>query len=149
MDKAQEALAEYEMRRAAAGDKAEVAHTPTPWVVKEVATSAGTCFRVGPQHIVDMNHGGMCLYDDHYQHNPHASGEQRANAAFIVRACNLYEDLVAALKASEETDEERQSFSELEKVFRDRGCAIPDESDYEYYRRSRQRELIAKAGSAA
>jgi hypothetical protein len=69
------------------------------------------------------------------------------DAALIVRAVNAHSDLVEALKAAEEADEERQSFGELEKAFRDRGCAMPDGSDYEYYRRSRQRNLIAKAGA--
>lgn len=60
---------------------------------------------------------------------------------------NLKEELLEALKAAEEADEERQRFCDLEKAFIDRGCAMPDGSDYEYYRRSRQRDLIAKAST--
>lgn len=73
-------------------------HTPTPWIVKKVRTQVGYCFNVGPQHIVDDTHGGACLYDDSTSFNPHAEGEQEANAAFIVTACNCHDELVAALR---------------------------------------------------
>ena len=75
------------------------AHTPTPWVLVEKPTTAGTVFKVGSQQMVDGTHGGICLYDDHTSLNPHVPGTQEANAAFIVRACNSHDQLVAAVKA--------------------------------------------------
>lgn len=55
--------------------------------------------------------------------------------------------LLEALKAAEEADQEKQSFSELERDFVGRGSVKTDAADYEYFRRSRQRDLIAKASA--
>ncbi len=75
-------------------------HTATPWEYDEVETSCGRCFRIGSREQLDAPHKSRivpscaCLYDDY------GSGENttKANAAFIVRAVNAHDELVAALE---------------------------------------------------
>ena len=75
-------------------------HTPTPWIFDEIMTSCGRCFRIGSAEQIAARkpRGGIpsyaCLYDDWGQ----GENATKANAAFIVRAVNSFDDLVAALK---------------------------------------------------
>lgn len=78
-------------------------HTPGPWVVIEKTTSVGKCFRVGPHEIVTENHGGICLYDDRTQLNPHSAGEQEANARLIAAAPDLLKALEEAVECLEDS----------------------------------------------
>lgn len=68
-------------------------HTSGPWVVRFRMGHGGRirCYRVGPEHVADAAHGGICLYDDVTSLNPHASGEQEANARLIAAAPDLLE----------------------------------------------------------
>ena len=54
-------------------------------------------------------------------------------------------ELLEALVAAEENDEEIQSFSEVERLYESAGTDIKSEFDYEYYRRLKQRAAISKA----
>jgi hypothetical protein len=71
-------------------------HTPTPWWV---AQSAGPgILAVDAIDPADGNLFAVCEIfgiNDMREHSP----EAEANAAFIVRACNCHNQLVAALKA--------------------------------------------------
>lgn len=63
----------------------EARHTPVPW---RVGRSNGhfDIFTQAGELVAAMNIG-------------HIAGEEKANAAFIVRAVNVHDDLVAALEA--------------------------------------------------
>lgn len=72
----------------------EVKHTPTPWKIHEhdgesFLNGVGKSYWQidGPQHAICNNRD--CAG---------SSAEQKANAAFIVKAVNSYEKLVAALQ---------------------------------------------------
>ncbi len=71
----------------------ESKHTATPWILKKKKTACGYCYVIMSSELIDRDHGGICLYDDNTSLNPHAPGEQEANAAFIVEACNSYDAL--------------------------------------------------------
>lgn len=63
-------------------DMPNTKHTPTPWNVEGRGNAKARCFiEAGEFRIVE------CVTRDH-----------DANAAFIVRACNAHDDLVAALR---------------------------------------------------
>lgn len=92
-------------RRYIVNPETKAAHTPTPWIFDEVATSCGRCFRIGSRENIDGHKASKrlgsrtlpayaCIYDDF------GSGEtiNKANAEFIVRAVNSYHQLLAALK---------------------------------------------------
>ena len=72
-----------------------------PYAVVEKPTSIGRCYVVDDADKVGRPHGGVCLYDDDTSLNPHGDGEQKARAAFIVRACNTFHKALEALKAVE------------------------------------------------
>jgi len=61
-------------------------HTPTPWSLTDSESQSQV--KAGPY-----------VYHPHYSHVA-PSMELRANAAFIVKACNLHDELVAALRAA-------------------------------------------------
>ena len=69
--------------------------TPGPWRTVEVPTSIGTCHRIFPLAWGEEppTHGGICAYDDRTSLNPHAGGEQLANARLIARAPELVEEI--------------------------------------------------------
>lgn len=66
--------------------------TPWPWLLSSESTA-----RV--QRIVGQNADGRVLIAKCEGHLAHIGGENLANAEFIVRACNVHDDLVAALRA--------------------------------------------------
>lgn len=66
-------------------------HTPTPWVVN---TSDAV-----PMIGIDLGDGGGLLPIVSTVHGP-SKREAKANAAFIVLACNNFDALVAALEAA-------------------------------------------------
>jgi hypothetical protein len=70
-------------------------HTPVPWVSNEFLVKAPDCYgRVICDTEVSIN----------FQPKQYVSREEsRANAAFIARACNSHEDLLAALKTIKST----------------------------------------------
>ncbi len=74
-------------------------HTKTPWEVKRVATSMGYCYKVGSPDMANGPYGAICLYDDNTTLNPHSEGVQEANADFIVKACNSYDQDQATISA--------------------------------------------------
>ena len=74
---------------ASAAAAGQAAHTPTPW-----ATEGS--FVIHPA-------SGMTVADCQlHRDTPEEKGEDNANAAFIVRACNSHAALVEALKAIRE-----------------------------------------------
>ena len=75
-------------------------HTPGPWRTVEVPTSIGTCHRIFPLAWGDEppTHGGICVYDDRTSLNPHADGEQAANARLIAAAPDLLDALETMLR---------------------------------------------------
>ena len=70
-------------------------YTKGPWVVRFSIGHNGLIrvWRVGPADIADSSHGGIVLYDDATSLNPHADGEQEANARLISAAPDMYEAL--------------------------------------------------------
>ena len=74
-------------------------HTPGPWTMETVRTSAGVCFKVGPfpWKRGELNHA--CIYADYPSSADHAQCE--ANARLIAAA----PDLLAALVAEPEWGE--------------------------------------------
>lgn len=69
-------------------------HTPTPW--KANLTHNEPCVYAGTG-------SGRGIAYMQAENTPHIenSAERAANAAFIVRACNAHEDLVAALREAQ------------------------------------------------
>lgn len=67
-------------------------HTPTPWHDSGLSDTL-------PGGFIEARNGkNICLY---YAGPETAVGDQgKANAAFIVRACNAHEELVAALRGA-------------------------------------------------
>lgn len=75
----------------------ETKHTKTPWKVTEDSTIIGSVTR----NVI----AECCGYSDKASNGDYASiiekqGTREANAAFIVRAVNAHDDLVAALEAA-------------------------------------------------
>lgn len=64
-------------------------HTPGPW------KTGGVMTRV--EVLPDGWNMPMCVADCHTKSAPNSEAERVANAAFIVRACNSHDALVAAL----------------------------------------------------
>ena len=62
-------------------------HTPTPW------HSFGPIIHHNGQHVAHV------VNNERHPDGDTGSPEQRANAEFIVRACNSFDDLLAACKA--------------------------------------------------
>jgi hypothetical protein len=62
------------------------AHTPTPWHVN-VAPSGTICIDHEEIHLAYLDASAVI-----------SPAEEAANATFIVRACNAYEELIAALR---------------------------------------------------
>jgi len=80
-------------------------HTPTPWVESDSQPHFVFCDAGG---VIDVNRP-VCMST--------ANAKGRANAAFIVRACNAHEMLLAALKLARTViEEERKSFIERIKL---------------------------------
>lgn len=79
----------------------KVEHTPLPWAIKDI----------GDMQIltsVEAGKRGICStggYSDNRDHSAH--DESEANAAYIVKACNAFPELVGALK---------EAISELEEA---------------------------------
>lgn len=75
----------------------QAAHTPTPWHVEEQTNSVGQLLYFRVEHPGRPYRGTVC----HVFPAEHIGGitesEARANAEFIVRACNSHAALVAAL----------------------------------------------------
>lgn len=67
----------------------QTAHTPTPWLLED-----GTLRAAGEETRLVAD---VAIYG-------RLSDEGKANAAFIVRACNSHNDLVAALRAIQEIE---------------------------------------------
>lgn len=57
-------------------------HTPTPWFSQTEQTSIGDSVK-----IISLSSGVVCLVKN-------SNGRKKANAAFIVRACNAHDALV-------------------------------------------------------
>lgn len=76
------------------------ARTPGPWTLETVRTSVGICHKIGPfpprNGRDEPTHA--CIYVDYPSESPRDK-EMLANAAFIVRAANSHDELVAALEA--------------------------------------------------
>lgn len=72
-------------------------HTPTPWHMSTVSTSVGVCHKIGPLGSSTKIHYA-CLYDDCYS-DIARDLVLLADAEFIVQACNVHDDLLAAAKA--------------------------------------------------
>lgn len=70
-------------------------HAPTPWTIDEVRTDSGRAFRIGSGEMLKVGKGCCIIYDD-YPGAP--DNERKANAAFIIQACNAHDDLVGALR---------------------------------------------------
>jgi len=70
----------------------ETKHTPTPWRIDHRAKTAV----VGSRNYVVAACGG---YANNTRDQTELSEELEANAEFIVLACNVHDELVAALKA--------------------------------------------------
>ncbi len=91
--------------------------TPGEWVVLDKKTSIGRCYRVGPDAIVNADHGGICAYDDRTSMNPHADGEQKSNAALIAHSVNHLAKVVAAwerLVAAKRDTPDQDDFGDYE-----------------------------------
>lgn len=76
------------------GDRSAVPaeHTPGPWIVEESRVQdTGTLF--------ETIRSSSCLDTGDIAYLTLRQSEVRANADFIVRACNAHDDLVAALEA--------------------------------------------------
>ena len=65
-------------------------HTPTPWETGSLMSRVQVWPAGWPVP--------MCVADCAAKYAPESNGEQCANAAFIVRACNNFEELVKALE---------------------------------------------------
>lgn len=75
------------------------AHTPTPWKTTMVCVSGrgkNSTFR--PWIITPDGDRGICEVFVSGNDGRNITAEDRANAAFIVRAVNTHEDLLAGLK---------------------------------------------------
>lgn len=72
-----------------------MSHTPTPWVV--IPAFSPTCGDVGITAKGLPNVLAEC-FEDIRHGSEKARDEAQSNAAFIVKAVNAYDDLVAALK---------------------------------------------------
>lgn len=66
-------------------------HAPTPWTVDEVRTDVGRAFRIGTGEMLKAGKGCCIIYDD-YPGQP--DNERKANATFIVEACNSHDYLI-------------------------------------------------------
>jgi len=71
-------------------------HTPTPWKMETVKTSVGVCHKIGPLGSSTKIHHA-CLYDDSYS-DKSCDLVLLSDAAFIVRAVNSHDALLAACK---------------------------------------------------
>ena len=66
-------------------------HSPAPW--------KRDGFGVWSSHNGENRMVAECRHDSgHGVYRPKTEGESLANAAFIVRACNTYDDMLTALK---------------------------------------------------
>lgn len=65
-------------------------HTPTPWEVTGYKDEK--CVFISPANCLVHEIARCCRWDD----TSEAAEERNANAAFIVRACNAHDDLLAA-----------------------------------------------------
>jgi hypothetical protein len=81
-------------------------HTPTPWAVED--TGCG----------IEIVSGNFVVAEILPADGKDPTDQDRANAAFIVRACNAHDELVRALEAIAE-------------------CATPDFDDAGFQRRAR------------
>jgi hypothetical protein len=75
-------------------------HTPAPWILQTVPTSAGVCHKIGPfpPKLGTSTARHACLYaDNHSEYNP-ADKELLANAKLIAAAPELLEALELALE---------------------------------------------------
>ncbi len=68
----------------------ETKHTPTPWVYTAEMYGINNMRVYGVTGGIHNQGIANCGYD--------ARGESKANAGFIVRACNAHDELVAALE---------------------------------------------------
>lgn len=87
------------------------AHTPTPWHVQD-----NTDFSGGLQLRIDSElHGAVAVVTSAEYAGQKVDPEHYANAAFIVRACNSHDALVAFLEKYIREDEE--AIAEWERQF--------------------------------
>jgi hypothetical protein len=115
-------------------------HTPTPWELKPEemdkqyirirGTKLGGRYKIA--NVLTPVYDGSPAYE---------ADETRANAAFIVRACNSHDPLIKALQEAC-TDEETR----LESISLDPARYTSETIPYFKERVKRWRELIAKAG---
>jgi hypothetical protein len=114
-------------------------HTPTPWTFDEIPTSCGRAFRIGSREIIDNHEASkgkdvfaLPAYAVIYDDCGHGETVNKANAAFIVHACNSHAQLLrhmaelayrANVLANAKTRQERDAASL--KVF----CAIGNAKD--------------------
>ena len=71
-------------------------HSPLPWRLDDSRTTSGYDIYQESSRRLIANCGG---WQD--SHNPNQDAEKRANAAFIAHACNVHEELLAALAVGE------------------------------------------------
>ena len=97
-------------------------HTPTPW------HSFGPIIHHNGQHVAHV------VNNERHPDGDTGSPEQRANAEFIVQACNSHDDLLAACKA-------------VQRYFDNMGPALgeSDASHTERMLRMTIQDVIAKA----
>lgn len=70
----------------------KASHTPGPWTMETVRTSAGVCFKVGPFPWKEGKLNHACIYADYPSSREHAECE--ANARLIAAAPDLLEALL-------------------------------------------------------
>ena len=78
------------------------AHPPTPW----------RSFQVGPKYVIHSDAKDITLAVTSGWGARYAA-EEAANAAFIVRACNSYADLLAACHAALEEDDDYKAMEQI------------------------------------
>jgi hypothetical protein len=99
------------------GATKQTAHTPTPWQYDEDAL-----------HVFVNGSGvegdGAVICEVWPGFGSGESKEREANAAFIVRACNAHDDLVAALRGLVNADVDRLSDQAYAILLCDANCAL-------------------------
>jgi hypothetical protein len=74
-----------------------MSHTPTPWHVGGMGSAIAVHHKGQPFRVWAADGGGVADVCTRRQLGADDAPEEKANAAFIVRACNAHDELVAAL----------------------------------------------------
>jgi hypothetical protein len=74
-----------------------MSHTPTPWHVGGMGSAIAVHHKGQPFRVWAADGGGVADVCTRRPMGLDDAPEERANAAFIVRACNTHDELVAAL----------------------------------------------------